>query len=218
MISEAYSGIIISGARLEVRFDGFRRMHADSEPKEFRGETMLLDSNLFLYIIAWVLLLFIVYKYYIEPRMSTQNQRNTDIDLMIDESFLPLARDRFGHTALHYAAELGNEERCRALIAGGADVNAQGGGDWGTPLHWAMRSANYNVCALLVDNGADVNATCGGKHNGATPLDELDRCIKYGRNPDWHTWRAGCGIEGGLLPAYRKIEALLIEHGAKRNL
>lgn len=193
-------------------------MHADSKPKGFRGETMLLDSNLLLCIIAWLLLLFIVYKYYIEPRMSTKNQRNTDIDSMIDESFLPQARDRFGHTALHYAAELGNEERCRALIAGGADVNAQGGGDWGTPLHWAMRSANYNVCALLVDNGADVNATCGGKPRGATPLDELDRCITYGRNPDWHTWRAGCGIEGGLLPAYRKIEALLIEHGAKRNL
>lgn len=178
---------------------------------------MILDSNLLLCIIAWVLLLYIVYRYYTELRMSTKNQRNTDIDSMIDDSFLPLARDRFGHTALHYAAELGNEERCRALIAGGADVNAQGGGDWGTPLHWAMRSASYNVCAMLIDNGADVNATCGGKPRGATPLDELDRCIEYGRNPDWHIWRPGFGVEEELRPVYRRIEDLLLLHGAKRN-
>jgi len=167
---------------------------------------------------AFIILILIAYRYYIVPRMQGRDWKGTKTGIMSNDIDSPEARDNFGHTALHYAAERGETEKCRALIAGGADVNAQGGGNWGTPLHWAMRSASYEVCALLIESGADVNSTCGGKPGGATPLDELDSCIELGRNPDRHSYRPGSGTESALIPAYRRIEDLLARHGARRNL
>ena len=173
--------------------------------------------NMLLLILATIVVLYILLRYFMDWRISATFQDKTELGALVDSLVLPWARDRFGHTALHVAAERGDEEKCRELIARGADPNAQGGGEWGTPLHWAMRSANYAVCALLINNGADVNATCGHNPEGATPLDELDRCLKFGRNPDWHIWRHGQGVEEELIPVYRQIEELLIRHGGKRN-
>ena len=174
--------------------------------------------NILLLILASVMLMAILYRYLVDSRISALVRTDSAFGTVFDSLFLPRARDRFGHTALHYAAEAGDLETCRMLIARGADVNAQGGGGWGTPLHWAMRSASYEMCVLLIENGADVNATCGGTAGGATPLDELDRCLEYGRNPDWHTWRQGRGVEEELIPVYRRIADHLTSLGGKRNL
>jgi len=176
-----------------------------------------VSSDLLLCIVAFIILMLIAYRYYIVPRTQGKNWKGTKIGAMNNDIDSPEARDNFGHTALHYAAERGDLEKCRVLIAGGADVNAQGGGNWGTPLHWAMRSASFEVCALLIESGADVNSTCGGEPGGATPLDELDSCVELGRNPDRHSYRPGSGMESALIPSYKRIEVLLTRHGARRN-
>jgi len=67
------------------------------------------------------------------------------------------------YDTLHLAAEAGDTEACKALIAAGADVNAQTH-NGSTPLHWAK---NAEVCEVLIAYGADVNAQT---HNGNTPL------------------------------------------------
>jgi ankyrin repeat protein len=72
---------------------------------------------------------------------------------------------------LHLAAEAGDVERVRELIAQGHDVNAFD--EIGhTPLHYAASGEYLGVAALLLQSGADVNA-----HDesliGNTPLGEI---------------------------------------------
>ena len=76
--------------------------------------------------------------------------------------------DRFGTTALHYAAKYGHKEIAELLIAKGSDVNVNGGVFGLTPLHFAAREGHRETAVLLIENGADVNAK---DENGWTPLD-----------------------------------------------
>lgn len=75
------------------------------------------------------------------------------------------SRDRDGHTVLHDAAKMGQEELVKLLLGKGADVNAQVvdnyaqrvGEIWGdTPLHLAARGRHAGIVKLLLDAGADV--------------------------------------------------------------
>ncbi|WP_264686558.1 MULTISPECIES: ankyrin repeat domain-containing protein [unclassified Wolbachia] len=59
------------------------------------------------------------------------------------------------YTPLHLAAEGGNESVVRALIACGADVNAQNN-DGHTPLHFATKSGYENIVIALIEHGAYV--------------------------------------------------------------
>ena len=84
------------------------------------------------------------------------------------------ARDRFGRTALHRAAERGDVQAVAQLLAAGAQVNAQVrsdellNSDWGnTPLHLAALNGRTEAVKLLIGRGAGVNAT---NDRGATPL------------------------------------------------
>lgn len=62
------------------------------------------------------------------------------------------------HTALHYAADGGNADSIRALIAAGADVGTRSHvGD--TPLHSAARALDTESVLALLAAGADINAT-----------------------------------------------------------
>jgi len=81
------------------------------------------------------------------------------------------AKDRNGNTLLHSAAQLGDLEMARALIAKGADVNAKtsrpqggrgGGGGGGrgvtgeqTPLMLAARNNHPDLMHALIEAGAD---------------------------------------------------------------
>ncbi|MBO9481659.1 ankyrin repeat domain-containing protein [Salinisphaera sp. G21_0] len=70
------------------------------------------------------------------------------------------------YTPLHYAAEEGQLEAIKALIAKGADVSAQT--EKGvTPLHYAAAQGQPEAIDALIAAGADVNART---KNGFTPL------------------------------------------------
>ena len=47
------------------------------------------------------------------------------------------------------------------LLSKGADVNAQGGGEYGNALQAASRGGHEKVVELLLSKGADVNAQGG---------------------------------------------------------
>ncbi len=73
-----------------------------------------------------------------------------------------------GLTALLHAARQGYLPAARALIDGGADVNAVGAGDGTSPLLMATINGQFDVAMLLIERGADPNL--GARINGATPL------------------------------------------------
>ena len=79
------------------------------------------------------------------------------------------ARDRFGYTPLHHAAENGTPAAVRALLRAGADIHARQRrlGSWfssrggPTPLHSAASNPDPEVAAVLLDADADVGAPEG---------------------------------------------------------
>lgn len=67
---------------------------------------------------------------------------------------------------LHAAAQSGDLEEVKALVASGVSVhsvNSQGA----TPLHWAAFKGHVAVARYLLSQGADVNALT---NKGSTPL------------------------------------------------
>ncbi|KAL8387996.1 hypothetical protein RB595_009522 [Gaeumannomyces hyphopodioides] len=90
------------------------------------------------------------------------------------------AADRYGRTALHYAAGLVRPDECGssglsgeqappavlALAAHDADLNRRDA-DGRTPLHAAVAAGKTRAAVLLARNGADVDAELPG---GASPL------------------------------------------------
>ena len=73
-----------------------------------------------------------------------------------------------GLTALLHAARQGHLASARALIDGGANVNAVSGGDGTSPLLIATINGQFDMALLLLERGADPNLAA--RVNGATPL------------------------------------------------
>ena len=72
-----------------------------------------------------------------------------------------------GLTALHFAARQGALRTARALVSGGADVNARSPADRATPLLTATINGQFDLAAYLLEEGADPNLA---SEAGATPL------------------------------------------------
>ena len=101
----------------------------------------------------------------------------------------PSARGGDGFTALHLAAFFGGAEAVRALLAAGADANADAENPLRVrPLHSAVASRDRESVRALLEAGADPNVTQEG---GFTPLD-------------------GARHQGNA-----EMERLLLEHGAQ---
>ena len=65
----------------------------------------------------------------------------------------------------------------RALVQGGADINARDGVKHCTALHMAARRGNIEVAGALLDCGADIEAR---DSLGDTPLRRSVNCDKVG--------------------------------------
>jgi len=100
------------------------------------------------------------------------------VRLLLKERPSPIieAKDRRHKTALHYAAEAGQEAATLLLLRGGCHVD---GGRISavqtvTPLHVAAQSGKAHICAILLDFGANMLAyTCDGNsvlHQAASSL------------------------------------------------
>ena len=74
---------------------------------------------------------------------------------------------RAGPASLIEAAMQGDKETARALLNGGADVNAAPG-DGMTALHWAAQRGDVDLATMLMYAGANVKATT--RLGGYTPL------------------------------------------------
>lgn len=77
----------------------------------------------------------------------------------------------FERAQLHFAAQDGDLEKVRALIASGADLNTFD--ELGmTPLHYAAKEEHLEVARFLLQHGASVNAR-SEPTIGNTPLGEI---------------------------------------------
>jgi ankyrin repeat protein len=95
----------------------------------------------------------------------------TTVELLLNLGAGPQTPDGGGHAPLYSAA---NERRgpgggdiVRALIKGGADVNAADGVKHCSALHMAARRGNVEIAAVLLDCGANIEAR---DSLGDTPL------------------------------------------------
>lgn len=72
-----------------------------------------------------------------------------------------------GMTALHFAAREGHMEAVRSLVAGGADLDLQSGGDLTPPITEAIINGHVDIAKYLLDHGADPGMA---NIDGLTPL------------------------------------------------
>ena len=73
-----------------------------------------------------------------------------------------------GETVLMTAARIGNVDTVNALLAHGADVNANKHWQGHTALMWAVAEGHADVMKVLIEHGADVHAR--SSYRGSTPL------------------------------------------------
>jgi ankyrin repeat protein len=156
------------------------------------------------------------------------------VRLLLDAGADPNAMNT-GQTPLTWAAQQGNVELTRQLIAAKAKVDEAGKGQ-PTPLSWAALNKHAEVVRLLVEAGADVNSD-GGGYLVWTPLNcalQVER--GRGRGPDQTEEQAYQVAEyllskganpnrqvenDGYTPIFgrgEKLGALLLKYGAKLDV
>jgi len=112
---------------------------------------------------------------------------------LLSQGVRPIASDREGRTALHYASADGLTQMVALLLkhggdAGATDLHAI------TPLHFAVKAYAPAVLQLLVIAGADVDSP---DHEGNTPL-HYAVAESFGRNEMFRLL-----IERGADPTHR---------------
>jgi hypothetical protein len=109
-----------------------------------------------------------------------------------------------GWTGLHAAAQHGQLDAVRLLLAHGADPNAREAGDNTSPLHWAAARAHLETVRALVDAGADVH--------GVGDVHQLDVI-------GWASFFHAPGDDPAQMPAARReLVAFLVERGARHHI
>jgi truncated hemoglobin YjbI len=103
------------------------------------------------------------------------------VELLLRLGVDPNARDSGGHTPLYCLANEcaveGAGKVVRALVQGGAEVDASGGVQRCSPLHMAARRGNVEVAGALLDCGANIEAR---DKVGDTALRRSVNCEKAG--------------------------------------
>ena len=93
-------------------------------------------------------------------------------DIGVDE------RDHMGLTALHWAAQQGDERSTEVLLKFGADPNAADHNGL-TALHWAASSGNASCISQLLEAGADIRA----KNRDHRKAQEM--AVRYRNGREW---------------------------------
>ena len=107
-------------------------------------------------------------------RLLRQNPHLAKTRIDDQRTLLHIATDWPGHFP-------NNKETIAALVASGADVNAEFAGQHSeTPLHWAASSDDVGVIDVLLDHGASIEAR-GSVIGGGTPMSDA---VAFGQ------WRA----------------------------
>lgn len=193
-------GMVAQRSSLEQRIDGLIREDASIGPARRRG-AMVLSVAL---LVACTGLAVAA-----APRLEMPGERIAEPDARV--------------TALLAAARGGDRETVRALVQGGADVNARVLND-GTALIQAVRSRDLGTVDALLKLGADPNRASLGEGNplivasrlGVQPIVEhlvaagadVNRVVTYDETPLINAARAG------HLPTVR----YLVGRGADVNL
>ena len=110
------------------------------------------------------------------------------------------------HNALRYAADKGQNEVVKILIASGTGVNSSTYGL--TPLMFAASNGHKEITKLLINKGADVNTTTRYKkrtfdHGVETP--------RFNGNQE----KATTGLDQALASQHTEIANLLRKRGGK---
>ena len=127
-----------------------------------------------------------------------------------------------GTPALIEAARAGDAESVRALLDGGADVNARQG-DGATALHWAAHRNSLAATRLLLDAGADPNAANDldatplwlAAENGSAPMTEL--LLDAGADPNLTLVMGETPLMIAARSGAAETVALLLDAGAFPN-
>jgi ankyrin repeat protein len=92
--------------------------------------------------------------------------KTEDVIRMLQSGRQPDVPDDKGETALHYAAQLGDQRMTQALLyyKAAVDPRDQFGN---TPMHWAAQDGNTTVIEMLVDAKAAIDPQ---NRQGVTPL------------------------------------------------
>ena len=137
-------------------------------------------------------------------------------------------RGVIGETPLHWSAHNGHEEIVRALLDGGADIEADEIGCYGgKPLHWASEHAP-TIVRLLLERGANVNGRnvlAGAKFEGVTPLimvatqpNDCAECaellIAAGADMNAVDAKGRSALAWAMERETKQVEAVLRRHGA----
>ena len=103
---------------------------------------------------------------------------------------------------LHWAAERGDIEAVKALLAAGHDPNVFDDISF-TPLHYAAREGHLEIIRLLLQAGADVNAhdeprigdTPLGYIAGSCSLAVAQALLAAGADPTIRGWMQLCALD-----------------------
>jgi ankyrin repeat protein len=119
------------------------------------------------------------YKEYVKKKGRQHRDRNGQyievVKILLAQGADVHAKDKYGYTAIHLAADITNTEIMELLLAHGANVNAKSK-DGTTPVHRAANNFNADTMELLLAHGADVNAKTKNGYTaiiGATKWDRL---------------------------------------------
>ena len=118
-------------------------------------------------------------------------------------------------TPLHLAAATGSTAAISALLAAGADIEAEV--DDVRPLHLATRYGNVDAVKTLITAGADVNAICD-RGLLLTPLHlALDFALGHARYREFSFFDGLPPVDADFTPAFETFGALLAA-GADPNV